>query len=160
MKGLFPCLHNDLQLHSAQAWHFLWRSKTGGLSVHCTIENNSLQHQLVFQQLEKYLIGFSNGILVVFKHECLLICSVSCCALKHPATFLQFGLSDRWPSYSCYAYFVNFVSWSHQIKKTGDILDNHWGPSNRTNGAGPESDKHTINIPVWIWGMIFKMTTI
>ena len=71
----------------AQGLHML--RKTGGLSVHCTIENNSLQHQLLFQQLEKYLIGFSNGILVFFKHENLLICSVSCCALKHPAMFFN-----------------------------------------------------------------------
>ena len=55
----------------AQGLHIL--RKTGGLSVHCTIEKNSLQHQLLFQQLEKYLIGFSNGILVFFQHENVLI---------------------------------------------------------------------------------------
>lgn len=81
---LFP--QNDLQLHSAQpdsmlsgmtcygeaqGLHML--RKTGGLSVHYTIENNSLQHPLLFQQLQKYLIGFSNGVQVFFQHEHLLV---------------------------------------------------------------------------------------
>ena len=86
MNVLFPFPQNDLQLHSAQPDSMLsgmtcygeaqgihMLRKTGGLSVHYTIENNSLQHPLLFQQLEKYLIGFSDGVEVFFQHEHLSV---------------------------------------------------------------------------------------
>ena len=86
MNVLFPFPQNDLQLHSAQPDSMLsgmtcygeaqgihMLRKTGGLSVHYTIENNSLQHLLLFQQSEKYLIGFSDGVEVFFQHEHLSV---------------------------------------------------------------------------------------